>query len=268
MRTSRRPSTTLAWPRPTTNVRRDARPSRPLPPGSGRPVEHGPYQEKWITSPNCTEAENYVSSGPFMITSWTHQAEIVLEPNPNWYGHEADPDRDPLAHRRRPGRGSGPFEAGEIDMLAANPPDVPRIMADPELGPLVKPSRPGSSTTGASTCDPGHNSDRQRALPPRPVDGGRQGNDDGDRLRWPGRHRRQPDSARHAGHQPELGLPVRRRSRQSRVRDRAHELGYSDVSEVPTLSFGFNMDAGHEIRPPTCRSSGARTSASSASLRA
>ena len=49
-----------------------------------------PIQKKWVETPNFTEAANYVSSGPFMMKSWTHQAEIVLVPNPNWYGTEAE----------------------------------------------------------------------------------------------------------------------------------------------------------------------------------
>ncbi len=67
-----------------------------------------PYQEKWITSPNATEAGNYVSSGPFQLKTWEHQAEIVLEPNPNWYG-DVKPTlhRDPLPHRWRPCRRAG-----------------------------------------------------------------------------------------------------------------------------------------------------------------
>ena len=45
-----------------------------------------PIQEKWITSEGATEAANYVSSGPFMLDTWNHNSQIILKPNPNWYG--------------------------------------------------------------------------------------------------------------------------------------------------------------------------------------
>ena len=38
-----------------------------------------PYQEKWITSPDALEAGNYVSSGPFQLKSFDHQAEMDAE---------------------------------------------------------------------------------------------------------------------------------------------------------------------------------------------
>src|SRR4051795_2400891 len=47
-----------------------------------------PVEKKWITSPNATEAANYVSSGPFMLKTWTHSSTITLVPNPNWGGQK------------------------------------------------------------------------------------------------------------------------------------------------------------------------------------
>jgi oligopeptide transport system substrate-binding protein len=46
-----------------------------------------PIQESWVEiGEDFTEAENYVASGPFMLESWSHDEEIVLVPNPEWYG--------------------------------------------------------------------------------------------------------------------------------------------------------------------------------------
>lgn len=46
-----------------------------------------PIQQDWVESgQDFTEAENYVGSGPFMLSEWSHDELIVLEPNPNWVG--------------------------------------------------------------------------------------------------------------------------------------------------------------------------------------
>ena len=97
-----------------------------------------PIQEKWITSEGATEAANYVSSGPYILDTWNHNSEIVLKPNPNWYGdtkstlteiHMSMPN-DPAAEQAA-------YEAGEIDMVLTPSEDIQRVKADPTLGAEV-----------------------------------------------------------------------------------------------------------------------------------
>ena len=49
------------------------------------------------------------------------------------------------------------------------------------------------------------------------------------------------------GHQADIGLKYDVTAAKAELDTALKELGYSDVSQVPTLSFGFNTDAGHEI---------------------
>ena len=46
-----------------------------------------PVSQAWVESgEDFTEAANYVGSGPFKMDSWSHDEEMVLVPNENWYG--------------------------------------------------------------------------------------------------------------------------------------------------------------------------------------
>jgi oligopeptide transport system substrate-binding protein len=96
-----------------------------------------PVEQKWIESPNATEAGNYVSSGPFVLDSWTHNSEIVLKPNPNWYGTKPTLTELHMALRNDPAADQAAYEAGELDMVQTPSPDIPRVQADPVLGPQV-----------------------------------------------------------------------------------------------------------------------------------
>jgi oligopeptide transport system substrate-binding protein len=215
-----------------------------------------PYQQKWIETPNAFEAENYVSSGPFKLGSWTHQAEIVLVPNTEYYGTQPTLQEIRYHIGGDPAASQLSFEAGEYDMVKAPPDQVPRITADPTLGALVK-ALPtvifdywgfdSSSETTYKGADhtPGPTANRhfRRALA-MAIDKeallatayGGQGQVAGSPM---------PPGV--PGHQPDIGLPFDVEAAKAELAMALEELNYSDVSEVPTLSFGFNTDAGHDI---------------------
>jgi oligopeptide transport system substrate-binding protein len=93
-----------------------------------------PVQQSWVEiGDDFTEAENYVSSGPFMVTEWVHDASITLEPNPNWYGEApkvaaidislgGDPDADYRAYLN-----------DEIDISAVPGANAEQVRNDPDL---------------------------------------------------------------------------------------------------------------------------------------
>jgi oligopeptide transport system permease protein len=95
----------------------------------------GPYQEAWITGVHPTEPANYVSSGPFVLDRWEHGSEIVLKPNPYWWG-DVKPTLTEIqmSMRSEPAQAQAAYEAGEIDMVATPNEDVRRVRDDPVLG--------------------------------------------------------------------------------------------------------------------------------------
>ena len=97
-----------------------------------------PIQEKWITSPNATEAANYVGSGPFILDTWNHNSQIILKPNPNWTG-DVKPTLTEIhmSMTTEPAQAQAAYEAGDLDMVLTPSEDVQRVKADPVLGPQV-----------------------------------------------------------------------------------------------------------------------------------
>ena len=204
-----------------------------------------PMEKKWITSKNATEAANFVSSGPFMMKSWTHQAEIVLVPNPNWYGVKPQLSEIDFKIGGDPAADQATYEAGQLDDLAASPPDVPRIKADATLGPQV-------TTTPVLVFDywgfnaktgPTTNVHFRRALSMAidkdtmlaTVYGGQ------------GLVADSPIPPGMPGHQEGIGLKYDVATAKTELAQALTELNISDVSKLPPLSFGFNTNAGHEL---------------------
>ncbi len=94
-----------------------------------------PVQEKWVKTPNFTEAANYVGSGPFVLDQWEHNSQIVLKPNPNWSG-DVKPTLTEIdmSMTTEPAQGQAAYEAGELDMVLTPSEDIQRVKADPTLG--------------------------------------------------------------------------------------------------------------------------------------
>ena len=95
-----------------------------------------PIQEKWITSEGATEAANYVSSGPFVLDTWDHNSQIILKPNPNWYG-DVKPTLTEIQMPMyaEPAAAQAAYETNEVDIIMpVASEDVPRVQEDPVMG--------------------------------------------------------------------------------------------------------------------------------------
>lgn len=95
----------------------------------------GPLQQRWITGQDATEAANHVSSGPFILDRWSHDREIILKPNPYWYGDvKSTLTEIQMSMIAEPAQAQAAYEAGEIDMVLTPNEDVERVRSDPVLG--------------------------------------------------------------------------------------------------------------------------------------
>jgi oligopeptide transport system substrate-binding protein len=88
--------------------------------------------EAWV------EAENIVSNGPYVMTEWAHDQQIVVEANASYYGEKPTITKatyriyDDTATQAFPS-----YENNEIDYCAPEGPDVERITSDPALSAEV-----------------------------------------------------------------------------------------------------------------------------------
>jgi oligopeptide transport system substrate-binding protein len=81
--------------------------------------------DKWV------EADNIVSNGPYVMTEWSHNQEIVLEQNAKYYGDK--PTITKATYTLFQDTGTQTFTAfqnGELDYCAPEGPDVDTIVAD------------------------------------------------------------------------------------------------------------------------------------------
>lgn len=224
-----------------------------------------PIQEEWITSEGATEAANYVSSGPFMLDTWNHNSEIILKPNPNWYG-DVKPTLTEIrmSMSPEPAQGMAAYEAGEIDMFLPVPSeDIERVKADPVLSAEYSEepalsityynynngTDPSGSGTLARCADPKAcptmNKNFRAALT-QAIDKEAFKNATfagtgvvAGTMVMPGIPGAIPD------YEP---YPYDPEAAQASMELAMQELGYASAADIPVLKFGFNSGSGHEPR--------------------
>ncbi len=95
-----------------------------------------PVKEDWTA---FAEVEDLGSSGPFQVTSWDHNSEMVLEPNPNWYGTKPTLTRIEMKIGGDPQAALASFEQGDLDTVTvSDPANYRQVEQNPELQPLMQ----------------------------------------------------------------------------------------------------------------------------------
>jgi len=96
----------------------------------------------WVTAPlradfEFGEADGYVSSGPFVLSSWEHEAELVLDPNPEWTSGPTTGVQLEMPIIADPAQTLAAYENDEVDLALVPSADVQRIRDDPDLSQQV-----------------------------------------------------------------------------------------------------------------------------------
>jgi oligopeptide transport system substrate-binding protein len=224
-----------------------------------------PIQESWATSENFTEAANYVSSGPFILDTWEHNSQIIMKPNPNYWG---DP-KPTLTEVQMPIVADitaiqAAYEAGEVDAVFPVPTeDVQRVKDDPVLGAEYSEDaglsityynfNNGLDATGEAKnprCEdpkacPTANKNFRIALT-EAID--KQAFIDAT-FAGLGVISNIPVMPGIPGYDETINpYPYNPDSAQAHMATALEELGYASAAEIPPLKFGFNSGAGHEPR--------------------
>jgi ABC-type oligopeptide transport system substrate-binding subunit len=84
------------------------------------------------------EADQIFASGPFMIESWLHNANMTLVPNPHWNGTPPTLERIEVRLGGDLATALGQFQRGELDLANVYSLEVPRVLNDPALAGLVE----------------------------------------------------------------------------------------------------------------------------------
>jgi oligopeptide transport system substrate-binding protein len=228
-----------------------------------------PVKEEWT---KWDDPSGFGASGPFMMESWTHNSEMVLVPNPNWYGTKPTIAELHLMFGGDPEAAVASYERGDLDTVWVPSTSARRVLDDPNLSPMVKdvpslainyydfatcqnpPEKCPASTGTASGRSPTENKNFRIALSQAvdkaelaevayaglvvpaagPVVAGIPG--------WPDDYNPYPFDV--AAAQAAMATALTELG----VVDGADEDTTVGVTDVGTLKFGYNCDAGHQPR--------------------
>jgi oligopeptide transport system substrate-binding protein len=98
----------------------------------------------WLFTPvpesetSWAEAADIISSGPFMVSSWTHNSEIDLVPNPNYTGPIMPSlDKIEIHIGGDPAAAVAAWERGDLDEVGIPSSDVRRVLDTPEYADMT-----------------------------------------------------------------------------------------------------------------------------------
>jgi ABC-type oligopeptide transport system substrate-binding subunit len=97
-----------------------------------------PHPAKWTS---YAEAADLVASGPFVVDSWDHNAEIVLKPNPSWDGSAGTvPTLKEVDYEigGDPEAALASFEQGNLDTVVVPGTSIRRVADDPNLKDMIQ----------------------------------------------------------------------------------------------------------------------------------
>ncbi len=90
------------------------------------------HGDEWV------EAENIVSNGPYLLSEWTKDVELVFERNPQYWGEP--PKIETIVYKLMEDPYStspAMYEAGELDLAPFPPEEYARIESDPDLSDQI-----------------------------------------------------------------------------------------------------------------------------------
>ena len=112
-----------------------------------------PLQQAWIEAGDPFSAANYVSSGPYVLETYTNQREIILQPNENWYGEQKPTVTVQLNIGGDPDAAQASYEAGDLDAVVVPATQLRRVQDDPQFADQIQTSAQlGITYYGFATC--------------------------------------------------------------------------------------------------------------------